>query len=78
MRNRLRLQAAAFDMIAWLKLEFVCLFTWVQWATVRVVRHPELGLPPQISPFILVAVFGTIACYAAIMFRLERQGKGLD
>lgn len=77
-RNRQRLQSAAFDMIAWLKLEFVCLFTWVQWATVRVVRHPELGLPVIISPLTLVAVFATIACYTAIMFRLERQSIGLD
>lgn len=74
--NRLRLQALALDMIAWLKMEMICLFTWIQWATIHAARHPEEGAPASMMPVALVAVFTTITCYIAAMFRVAKEPTG--
>jgi uncharacterized membrane protein len=70
--NRLRLQALALDMIAWLKMEIVCLFAWMQWATIQAARQPQRGFPAALMPGTLLAVFATIAWFFAAMFRAGR------
>jgi hypothetical protein len=75
-QNRLQLQALALDMIAWLKVELICLFTWIQWATIEVARHPQQGLPGMLMPIALVAVFATIAWHIVAMFRAAQQAAG--
>lgn len=75
-QNRSQLQALALNMIAWLKVELICLFTWIQWATIQVVRHPQQGLPGMLMPVALVAVFATIAWHIVAMFRAAQPQSG--
>lgn len=74
--NRLRLQALALDMIAWLKAEIVCLFARMQWVTIQVARHPEQGTLPSMMPVALVVVFATVTFYIAAMFRVAKEPAG--
>ena len=74
-QNRSQLQALALDMIAWLKVELVCLFTWIQWATIEGARHPRQGLPGLLMPIALVAVFATIAWHIVAMFRAAQPSR---
>ncbi len=70
--NRPCLQALALDMIAWIKMEMVCLFAWIQWSTIEVARRGHGGLSPALLPVSLVAVFGTIGWFIAAMRRAAR------
>jgi hypothetical protein len=72
--NRPRLEALAIDLIAWLKMEMVCLFAWMQWSTVEVARHGRGGLSPAQLPVFLVTLFGTLAWFIAAMRRAGRAG----
>jgi uncharacterized membrane protein len=74
LKNRARLQTLALNMIAWLKMELICLFTWIQWATIQVARHPRQQLPASLMPITLVAVFSTIAFYTVAMFTTKAGG----
>ncbi len=70
--NRPRLQARALEMIAWLKTELVCLFTWIQGSTIEAAQRGHGGLPPALLPVSLVTVFGTVAWHIVAMFRAGR------
>lgn len=70
--NRQRMQNLAVDMMAWLKVEIVCLLTWMQWVTVEVARNPGRHLP-SMTPAVLVAVFATVSVYIVMMFRAGRE-----
>jgi uncharacterized membrane protein len=74
--NRPRLEALAIDLIAWLKMEMVCLFAWIQWSTVEVARQGRGGLSPALLPVFLVAIFGTMAWFVVAMRRAGRAGSG--
>jgi uncharacterized membrane protein len=74
--NRPRLQALALSMIVWLKMEIVCLFAWMQWATIQTARHAQPGLPVALMPVTLVAVFVTIVWHIAAMFKARRNPSG--
>jgi uncharacterized membrane protein len=76
-QNRLRLQALALDMIAWLKMEVVTLLGGMQWITIHVARHPQEGAPASLMPAALVAVFATIAWYIVAMFKAAKEPVGL-
>jgi uncharacterized membrane protein len=67
--NRLRLQALSLQMVAWLKFDLACLFTWLQWSIISTVRCGHGRLSPLIVPFFLVVVFGTCIAHIVAMFR---------
>jgi uncharacterized membrane protein len=72
---RPRLQELALDMIAWLKAELICLFTWIQWAIVEAARHSHNSLSPvQVAVSVLV-IWGTIIWYFVAMRRAVRPGS---
>jgi uncharacterized membrane protein len=74
--NRACLQALALEMIAWIKMEMVCLFAWIQWSTLEVARQGRGGLSPALLPVSLVALFGTAAWFIAAMHRAAHAGSG--
>jgi len=72
--NRPRLQALAFEMIAWIKAEMVCLFAWVQWMTIQAARMPDGGFSSasgyMVGTFGIVAILlGTIGWFLVAMLR---------
>jgi len=73
--NRPRLQALSLEMIAWLKVELVCLFTWIQWSIVESVRQGQGGLPVLVVPGSLVVVLGTVVWHIVAMNRAVQGSK---
>lgn len=71
--NIARLQAVTLDMIAWLKVELVCLFAVLQWAFIRAARSGEGHLFPMILPVFIVVIFGTIGWHLIRLFRAAGQ-----
>lgn len=67
--NLPRLQAIALNMIAWIKLELVCLFAVLQWVFVQSARSGEGHLFPRVLPVFLVVIFGTVALHIVALFR---------
>jgi len=72
--NYSRLQAISLQMIAWLKVDLACLFTWIQWSIIQVVRNGRGGLSPALVPLFLAIVFATAIAHIVAMFRAGRAG----
>lgn len=68
-----RLQSVTLDMIAWLKVELVLLFTLLQWAFIQAARSGSGRLFPMILPFFIVAIFATVGWHFIAMFRAARS-----
>ena len=66
---RPRLEAIALSMIAWLNLEVVALFAWIQYQTIAFARQGYGTLPSLFLPLVLIVVFGTIAWHIVAMRR---------
>jgi uncharacterized membrane protein len=73
--NRNRLQGMALDMIAWLKAELICLFTWIQWAIVEAARHSHNSLSPAQGAVSVLIIWATIIWYFIAMRRAARPGS---
>ena len=69
---RRQLETIALNLIAWLKLEVIGLFAWIQYETVQLARRGQGTLPTLFLPAVIVAVFGTIAWHIAAMRRVAR------
>ena len=69
---RPRLEAIALSMLSWLKAEVICLFAWIQYWTIRIVRQGQGRLSPAFLPLVMVAIFGTIAWHIVAMRRVAR------
>lgn len=67
--NQARLEALALEMIAWLRLDLLCLFAAIEWQTIRSARMVQLALSPWFMPVALLVVFGTIGIYIVRMVR---------
>lgn len=67
--NQARLEALALEMIAWMRLEVLCLFAWIEWATIESARKEMLALPPVAMLLAIAVVFGTIVIYIFRMLR---------
>jgi uncharacterized membrane protein len=75
--NRPRLEALTLDLIAWLKMEMVCLFAWVQWTIIEMARRGRGDLSfLALLPVFLAAIFGTVAWYVVAMRRAAHTGSG--
>jgi uncharacterized membrane protein len=61
------IQQQTRDMVSWIKLEMVCLFTYVQWSIIQAVRDREFHISPLMVPVYLVCVFGTVGAYLVII-----------
>jgi uncharacterized membrane protein len=74
--NRARLEALALDLIAWIKMEMVCLLAWIQWFTIKVARQGRGSLSPALLLVYLLAIFGTVAWYIVAMRRAAHAESG--
>jgi uncharacterized membrane protein len=74
--SRPRLEALTIRMMAWVKVEMVCLFLYVQWSIIQSVRAGHAALSPIIVPVFLVVVFGTVIAHLVAVFRAARAGSG--
>ena len=72
--NRAQLEALALGMVAWLKVELVCLFAWIQWSTIEAAQHGQGGLSSALLPVSIGAIFGTVGWHIVAMFRAARTG----
>jgi len=70
--NRARLEKLALGMTAWLKAETLCLFAWIQSATIESVRRGRGELPVALMPAALAVIFGTIGWHIVAMRRAAR------
>jgi uncharacterized membrane protein len=70
--NRPRLQALSLEMIAWIKVQLACFFTFLQWFILDTVRIGHGRLSPWIVPPFVLVVFGTCIAYVVAMFRTAR------
>lgn len=73
--NRPRLEALALDMIAWLKMEIVCLFAWIQWTIIEMARRGRGDLSSALLAVSIGAIFATIAWFFMAMRRAGRAGS---
>jgi len=73
--NRARLESLTHQMVAWIKLELVCLFAWIQWSILQSVREGSGGISPLVAPVFVVVVFATLGVHAAGIFRAARAGS---
>ena len=72
--NRGRLELIALNMIAWLKVELVCVFVWIQHVTIEAARKGEGSISVWFMPVVLVVIFGTILWHFGMMRRASVQG----
>jgi uncharacterized membrane protein len=70
--NRDRLQSLAIGMIAWIRMEMVCIFATAQWMASHLARHPE----PATYSVILFAPLGLLlATVAWTIVGILRAGR---
>ncbi len=70
--NRPCLEALSRQMLAWFKLDMVCLFAWIQWNIVGAMRIERFTMSPATVPAFLVVILGTTGWYIASMIRAGR------
>lgn len=71
-QNVARLQSITLDMVAWLKVQLVCLFAVLQWAFLQAARSGSGRLFPLILPFFIAVIWDTIGWHVFTMFRAAR------
>ncbi|MFY9854009.1 MAG: DUF1648 domain-containing protein [Terracidiphilus sp.] len=72
--NSARLKGLSLDMLAWVRLEIICLFAYIQWSTIEVANHGHGGLRPALLPISAVVIFGTVCWHIAAMLWAGRAG----
>ena len=73
--NRALLEAVTQRMIAWVKVEIVCLFTFIQWCVVQSAQQGRLILSPLVTPLFIGTIFVTIGWHFVALFRAARPGS---
>jgi len=63
------IQQQTRNMIAWIKVEMICLFTYVQWAIIQAARVREFHLSQWMIPMFLVSVFTTLGAYLVVIVK---------
>jgi uncharacterized membrane protein len=63
------IQERTRDMVSWIKVEMICLFTYVQLSIIQAARSSEFRLSPLMIPVFLAAVFGTVGWYLVAIVR---------
>lgn len=74
--NRARLQEVTLNMVTWMKTELACLFAWLQWSIIQMIRSGHGRLSPVLVPGFLAVVFGTIGWHLVALVRAARPGGG--
>lgn len=59
----------ALSLMAWLKVEVIILFAFLEWTTIRTALGQATGLGIAFLPFVLVALFGPVGLYFYYAYR---------
>jgi hypothetical protein len=74
-QNRPRLEALVRQLLAWIKVDMVCLFAWIQWSILEGMRQGYMNPPRLLMPIFLVVVLGTTIGYVVAMILAGRPGS---
>ncbi len=66
------IQEQTSEMVAWIKCEMLCLFTYLQWSIIQSARSNEFRLPPLMIPVFLAVIFSTVGWRLTLMVRGAR------
>ena len=66
------IQEKTSEMIAWIKVELLCLFVYIQSGIIRGARVAVFRLSPAIVPIFLLVIFATLGIYMAAIIRGAR------
>lgn len=77
--NRPRLVALAISVIAFCKLEMLCLFLWIQHTIIEAARTPQhiFTATRNLIPIWVVVILGTVGWHVVAMYRAARPGAEL-
>lgn len=67
------IQNRTSEMITWIKVQMLCLFSYIQWAIIQAARSREFRLSPALLPVSLVVILGTMGWYLTSMIRGARE-----
>jgi len=67
------LQQKTSEMVAWIKMEILCLFLYIQNTIIHAARVGEFGLSMAIIPVFMVVVFATAGFYLVAIIRGARD-----
>jgi uncharacterized membrane protein len=56
-------------MVAWIKCELLCLFTYLQWSIIQSARTSEFRLSPLLIPVFLAVIFSTVGWHLTAIIR---------
>jgi len=73
---RSHLEALTHQMVAWIKLEMICLFAWIQWSILQSLRQGEGSLSPIAVPVFIAAILATMGLHTVAILRAMRSGAG--
>ncbi len=59
------------EMLAWLKIEELALFSYIEWNTIALASSHSNGENMAFLPLVLVVIFGTIGIYTFVLLRHE-------
>jgi uncharacterized membrane protein len=71
--QRLRMTRCTAAVTAWLKVEIVWTFAWLNWTGLRVALGYASGLSEAFLPATIGIVFATVAIYAVKMHQVQRK-----
>jgi uncharacterized membrane protein len=60
-------------MLAWIKFEMICLFTFLQWSIIQAARTAEFRLSPLLIPVFLVVIFSTVGWHLVAIIRGAKE-----
>lgn len=66
------IQEQTSEMVAWIKCEMLCLFTYLQWSIIQSARSNEFRLSPLMIPVFLAVIFSTVGWRLTLMVRGAR------
>lgn len=66
------------NMVAWIKVELVCLLTWLQSILIRAARTGDGHLPPLFVPVFVGIIFATIGLHLIRILRVAKAGQDMQ
>lgn len=66
------IQQKTSEIVAWTKMEMLCLFVYIQSAIIRAARAGEFRLSPAIVPLFVLVILATVGWHVAVMIRGAR------
>jgi uncharacterized membrane protein len=73
------IQEQTILMVAWIKCEMLCLFTYLQWSIIQSARDGAFRLSPLLIPVFLVVIFSTVGwCLTTMIRGAKTRAESVD